>query len=98
MTIEHKQCLSFSQMDIPHLIKMANDIASFFEAEPDVSKGAKGAAQHLKNFWDPRMRREILAYADEQQGVGLKRIVLEALRNHRLELGGKSLDTSPSQS
>ena len=76
-------------MDIQHLIKMANDIASFFEAEPDVSKGAKGVAQHLKSFWDPRMRREILSYADQQQGAGLKKIVLEALRHHRLELGGK---------
>ena len=85
-------------MDIQHLVKMANNIASFFEAEPDASKGAKGVAEHLKNFWDPRMRREILAYADEQQGAGLKQIVLEALRNHRVEIGGKSLDTRPSQS
>ena len=85
-------------MDIQQLVKMANNIASFFEAEPDASKGAKGVAEHLKNFWDPRMRREILAYADEQQGDGLKKIVLEALRNHRVEIGGKSLDTRPSQS
>ena len=76
-------------MDIQHLVKMANNIASFFEAEPDASKGAKGVAEHLKNFWDTRMRREILTYADEQQGDGLKKIVLEALRNHRIEIGGK---------
>ena len=79
MTIEHKQCLSFSPMDIPHLIKMANDIASFFEAEPDVSKGAKGVAQHLKNFWDPRMRREILAHV-EGGGAGLVPTALAAVR------------------
>ncbi len=76
-------------MDIQHLVKMANNIASFFEAEPDTSKGAKGVAEHLKNFWDPRMRRQILSYADEQQGAGLKKIVLEALQHHRLEIGGK---------
>ena len=46
-------------------------------------------AEHLRNFWDPRMRRQILSHVDEQQGAGLKSIVLEALRNHRLELGGK---------
>ena len=80
-------------MDIQHLIKMANDIASFFEAEPDASKGAKSVAEHLKNFWDPRMRREILSYADQQQGAGLKKIVLEALRNHRVEIGGKELNS-----
>jgi formate dehydrogenase subunit delta len=85
-------------MDIQQLVKMANNIASFFEAEPDASKGAKGVAEHLKNFWDPRMRREILTYADEQQGDGLKKIVLEALRNHRVEIGGKELNSRPSQS
>jgi len=82
-------------MDIQHLVKMANNIASFFEAEPDASKGAKAVAEHLKNFWDPRMRREILSYADQQQGAGLKKIVLEALRTHRVEIGGQSLDSKP---
>jgi formate dehydrogenase subunit delta len=61
---------------------MANNIASFFEAEPDPAKGAKGVAGHLKNFWDPRMRREILRYA-EQGGAGLKPIVLKALQELR---------------
>jgi formate dehydrogenase subunit delta len=74
-------------MDIQQLIKMANNIASFFESEPDVTKGAKSVADHLKNFWDPRMRREILRYANEQGGKGLKGIVLEALRAHRERLG-----------
>ena len=84
-------------MDIQHLVKMANDIASFFEAEPDASIGAKGVAEHLKNFWDPRMRREILSYADEQRGAGLKKIVLEALRSHRIEIGGKEPNSRPSK-
>ena len=76
-------------MDIQHLVKMANNIASFFETEPDRSKGAQGVAEHLRNFWDPRMRRQILSYADEQEGAGLKQIVLEALRKLRLEIVGK---------
>ena len=76
-------------MDIQHLVKMANNIASFFETEPDRSKGAQGVAEHLRNFWDPRMRRQILNYADEQEGAGLKQIVLEALRKLRLEIVGK---------
>lgn len=73
-------------MDIQRLVKMANDIASFFEAEPDKSKAAEGVADHLKKFWDPRMRREILSYADEQGGEGLKEIVLKALQTHRQDL------------
>jgi len=66
---------------------MANSIGSFFEAEPDASKGAQGVADHLKNFWDPRMRRQILRYVGEQGGTGLKSIVLDALRAHGGRLG-----------
>ena len=73
-------------MDAHHLVKMANNIASFFEAEPDKTKAEKSVADHLKSFWDPRMRREILRYADEQGGAGLKDLVKDALRNHRVTL------------
>ena len=76
-------------MDIQHLVKMANNIASFFEAEPDQPKGVKGVADHLRNFWDPRMRREILHYLDERKGAGLKDIVKTALSVHRKELEAK---------
>ena len=83
-------------MDIQQLVKMANNIASFFEAEPDVAKGAKSVADHLKNFWDPRMRREILTYVDEQKGAGLKQVVLDALRKHRLEIAPKESNSNPA--
>jgi hypothetical protein len=77
---------------------MANNIASFFEAEPDASKGAKGVAEHLKNFWDTRMRREILTYADEQQGDGLKKIASRLCGIIGLRLVEKKLNSKPSQS
>ncbi len=67
-------------MDIHRLIKMANDIGSFFEAEPDQTKAAEGIADHLKKFWDPRMRYQISSYVNEQGGTDLKPIVLRALR------------------
>jgi formate dehydrogenase subunit delta len=73
-------------MDIHHLIKLANNVGSFFEAEPDKKKGAQGVATHLKNFWEPRMRRQILGYLDDQNGEGLSELVLSALRTHREEL------------
>jgi formate dehydrogenase subunit delta len=75
-------------MDIQHLIKMANNIGSFFEADVDRSKGAKGVAEHIKNFWDPRMRRQILAYLDASNGAGLDKMVLDALKTHRSLIGG----------
>jgi formate dehydrogenase subunit delta len=76
-------------MDIHHLVKLANNIGSFFEAEPDKTKGVQAVATHIKNFWEPRMRRQILAYLDEQNGEGLSAIVLSALRTHREELTPK---------
>ena len=73
-------------MDVQRLIKFANNIGSFFEVEPDKVKAAQGVATHIRNFWEPRMRRQILEYLDSEQGKGLSDIVLTALREHRKEL------------
>ena len=71
----------------PHrLVHMANAIGEFFEADPDRLAALEGIAGHLKRFWDPRMRREILRWVEEHQGEGLKPIVLDALRSHRHSL------------
>jgi formate dehydrogenase subunit delta len=75
-------------MDVQHLIKMANNIGAFFEAEPDKAKAAKGVADHIRNFWEPRMIRGIFEHIDGGGGAGLTSIVLSALRTHRQELGG----------
>ncbi|WP_428309964.1 formate dehydrogenase subunit delta [Hydrocarboniphaga sp.] len=50
-----------------HLVQMVNDIASFFAAEPDQEAAIAGIENHLRKFWDPRMRRKLIAYA---QGGG----------------------------
>jgi formate dehydrogenase subunit delta len=70
------------------LVKMANQIASFFEAEPDRKVAVAGVADHLKRFWDPRMRREILRWTDEHNGEGLKDLAREAIGTHRDKLLG----------
>ena len=81
---------------IETLRRMADDIAKNFDAMAH-ENSALATADHIKAFWDPRMRREILSYADEQRGAGLKKIVLEALRNHRIEIGGKEPNSRPSK-
>lgn len=58
-------------MRIERLVTMANDIGAFFDAEPDKVEAAKGVANHLKRFWDPRMRRQIVAHY-QAGGVGLR--------------------------
>ena len=74
-------------MEIQHLIKMANNIGSFFASDADRAKGAKSVAEHIKSFWDPRMRRQMIAYLDESDGEGLDAFVLDALKTHRSLLG-----------
>lgn len=73
-------------MDAHKLVKMVNEIASFFEAEPDRNAALEAVAGHLKRFWDPRMRREIVRFVDEQGGEGLRETALLAIRTHRDKL------------
>jgi formate dehydrogenase subunit delta len=74
-------------MDIHHLIKNANNIGSFFESEPDRAKAAKGIADHIKSYWERRMRLQILNYIRDEKGIGLNELVLDALRKHEQQLG-----------
>jgi formate dehydrogenase subunit delta len=70
-------------MKTEHLISMVNRIGQFFQAMPDRGEALEGIAMHVKRFWEPRMRRELLAYIDAQGGKGIEPVVLEALRQHR---------------
>ena len=65
-------------MRIERLVSMANDIGQFFNAEQDKDEAARGVANHVKRFWDPRMRREIIAHY-QQGGHGLDAIVRNAI-------------------
>ncbi len=72
-------------MHLEHLIKMVNQIGGFFEAMPDREEAQAGVAQHLRAYWDPRMRRQLLAHVDAG-GSGLGAFALEALRLHQAAL------------
>lgn len=67
-------------MDTRKLVKMANDIAAFFEAEPDRAAAVEGVAGHLRRFWEPRMRRELVAHVRATGGADLRPIVVDAVR------------------
>lgn len=45
-----------------HLVQMVNDIAGFFDAEPDHEAAIAGIENHLRKFWDPRMRRKLIEH------------------------------------
>jgi formate dehydrogenase subunit delta len=57
---------------------MANQIGTFFDSQRRQDPVA-GIADHIKKFWDPRMRRAIVAHAEEG-GEGLHPNVLQAVR------------------
>ena len=49
-------------MSYDNLVKMANNIEAFFRGEPDRDAAVAGIENHLKRFWDPRMRTAIVAH------------------------------------
>jgi formate dehydrogenase subunit delta len=57
---------------------MANQIGDFFGAQKSSDKAA-GVADHIKKFWDPRMRAGIIEHV-AHGGAGLKPVVLEAIK------------------
>lgn len=71
-------------MDIEQLVKMANDIGNFFNAEPDRTAAVEGVADHLHKFWDPRMRRAIVAHY-QAGGVGLGEVPRAAVARLAVE-------------
>jgi formate dehydrogenase subunit delta len=66
------------------LLYMANQISKFF-AHGSEEQAVFNTADHLKKFWDPRMRKAIVDYV-EAGGEGLQPIVLKAVRSLSREL------------
>jgi formate dehydrogenase subunit delta len=78
-------------MNIDLLIKMANQIGDFFTgAAPE--QASRDVANHLKRYWDPRMRAQILSYLEERQGAGLSDVALAAVTQLKAD---KSPPTAP---
>jgi formate dehydrogenase subunit delta len=62
--------------EAPHiLVHRANQISRFFATQPE---GAAGVAQHLRLFWDPSMRAEIIAWR-AAGGEGLETLAAEGV-------------------
>eukprot|EP01037_Dinobryon_pediforme_P038508 gene38508-46575_t len=60
---------------------MANQIGTFFESQPE-DRRVSGIVDHLRKFWDKRMRRGIYAIVDHG-GAGLHPTVVEAIAQMR---------------
>lgn len=58
---------------------MANNIGAFFQSEPDRNVAVQGVEQHIKNFWEARMRKQIIEYV-QGGGTELMDIVADAVK------------------
>jgi len=66
-------------VNIDLLIKMANEIGSFWEGEVGEEKAAGEVATHLKRYWEPRMRAQMNTYFEQRQGAGLSDVAKRAV-------------------
>jgi formate dehydrogenase subunit delta len=64
---------------IENLVKMANDISDFFNAESDKELAALGTKKHILRAWEPRMRKEIIEYY-HKDGSGLNPLAKAAIQ------------------
>ena len=64
-------------MSPDRLIHMANQIGKFFRSQGH-DRAVPGIAEHIEKFWDPRMRKAILAHLDAG-GIGLDPEVRDAV-------------------
>ena len=73
-------------MDLANLVNMANRIAEFHAVWPDPDAAALAIAEHIRKFWAPRMRRELLQNLESPSTAELHPLACQALKLHRDEL------------
>lgn len=80
-------------MNINTLITMLNQMGAFFVSQPNPKQAEHDLAEHIRLFWEPRMRSAIFdflaQYPDGKHppsGAELMPIVLAALKHHQERL------------
>ena len=73
-------------MDIHNLVHMANQIGEFFSAYPDRDEALEGIANHIRKFWEPRMRLKLFESIDQGLTGELSELVAQSLALHRSSL------------
>lgn len=70
--------VSGSVIELERLVAMANQIGDFFSPYPQ-DRAAEGLRNHLRTYWDPRMRSALLAHIDAG-GENLSELVIAGAR------------------
>ena len=73
-------------MRAEYIIKQANQIASFFESMPDQAQADRDFVTHIRKFWDPRMRRDLLSLVADAPAADAHPMVIRAVRAYRGEI------------
>lgn len=79
--------VSGTVMKLELIIAMANQIGDFFSPYPE-ERAVEGLRNHLRTYWDPRMRSALLEHIDAG-GEGLSALVIEGARQLRDEAAEK---------
>ena len=70
--------MNVSFIETERLVTMANQIGDFFGPYPS-ERRIEGVRNHLRNYWDPRMRQALYDHIDAAGGSDLRPHVLEAV-------------------
>ncbi|TKT74273.1 formate dehydrogenase subunit delta [Aquamicrobium sp. LC103] len=76
------------------IIRMANQIATFFQSKPR-EEGVAGVAEHINKFWEPRMRSQLFSKLDGD-AEGLHELVREAAPLIRRPAAPEGADEPPA--
>ena len=60
------------------MVRMANQIATFFESQPHADKAGQVAA-HLIEFWEPRMLEKLSIHVSEG-GDGMSELAIDGAK------------------
>jgi formate dehydrogenase subunit delta len=81
-------------MNMDLLIKMANEIGDFFSGASEPQNAPRDVATHIRRYWEPRMRAQMLKYYEERQGAGLTDLAKSAVA--LLHAASKAAPGAPS--
>ena len=95
MTDDERPSVAGDIIDLKLLITMANQIGDFFAPYPP-ERSREGLRNHLRTYWDPRMRHALLAHIDAG-GDGLDIRVIDAAQLLREKAADKSGYYGPPQ-
>jgi formate dehydrogenase subunit delta len=66
-------------LDLDRLLTMAKQIGAFFAPYPP-ARAAEGVRNHLRSYWDPRMREALLEYIESGSAADLPPHVVAGAR------------------